>query len=133
MNQKCKQLPAQCPLSCSLSSAQSAGQWEDFDMMKIQINPSNELQSVPANLTRHMMSKIEFQPDFRNPQMLSFPKMYNPMGSKTDGLVARQHFLSKNALKTAFWATRFSDHLTLERASTQSINQSTMAKFQWEV
>ena len=51
-------------------------------MMKIQINPSSELQSVTENLTVHMMSKIEFQPDFLNRQMLSFPNMYNTMGKK---------------------------------------------------
>ena len=44
----------------------------EVHMMKIQINPSNELQCVTANLTLHMMSKIEFQPDFFNPQMHSF-------------------------------------------------------------
>ena len=70
-------------------------------MMKIQINPSNELQCVTANLTLHMMSKIEFQPDFRNPQMLSFLNMCNTMGSKMDGLAVREHFLSKNAEKNS--------------------------------
>jgi hypothetical protein len=30
---------------------------------------------VPKNLTLHGMSKIEFQPEFWNPQMLSFSKM----------------------------------------------------------
>ena len=91
-----------------------------INMTKIQINPSNELQCVTANLTLHMMSKIEFQPDFRNPQMLSFPNMYNTMGSKMDGLAVREHFLSKNAEKTAFLAARFSDHLTSERSSTHN-------------
>ena len=71
-------------------------------MTKIQINPSNELQSVPANLTLHMMSKIEFQPDFRNPQILSFPNMYNTMGSKMDGLAVREHFwIAGNRLSLA--------------------------------
>ena len=70
-------------------------------MTKIQINPSNELQSVPANLTRHMTSKIEFQPDFQNPQMLSFLNMYNTMGSKMDGLAVREHFLSKKCRKNS--------------------------------
>ena len=83
-------------------------------MMKIQINPSSELQSVPANLTRNMMSKIEFQPDFLNRQMLSFPNMYNTMGSKMDGLAVREHFLSKNAEKTAILSDTNRDHLTLE-------------------
>ena len=96
-------------------------QWtctQSRSMTTFENNPSNELQSVPANLTLHMMSKIEFQPEFRNPQMLSFPKMYNTMGSKMDGL--REHFLSKNAEKTAFLAARFSDHLTSERSSTHN-------------
>ena len=57
---------------------------------------------VTKNLTLHRMSKIEFQPDFRNPQMLSFLNMCNTMGSKMDGLAVREHFLSKNAEKTAF-------------------------------
>ena len=48
---------------------------------------------VIENLTTHRMSKIEFQPDFRNPQMLSFLNMYNTMGSKMDGLAVRDHFL----------------------------------------
>ena len=69
---------------------------------------------VPKNLTLHRMSKMEFQPDFRNPQMLSFLNMCNTMGSKMDGLAVREHFLSKNAEKTAFWAATFSDHLTSE-------------------
>ena len=72
-----------------------------LDMTKIQNNPSNELQSVTANLTLNMMSKIEFQPDFWNPQMLSFPNMYDTMGSKMDGLAVRQHFRSKNAEKNS--------------------------------
>ena len=83
-------------------------------MTKIQINPSNELQCVTANLTLHMMSKIEFQPDFLNRQMLSFPNMYNTMGSKMDGLAVREHFLSKNAEKTAILSDTNRDHLTLE-------------------
>ena len=89
-------------------------------MIKIQINPSNELQCVPANLTLHMMSKIEFQPDFRNPQILSFPNMYNTMGSKMDGLAVREHFLSKNAEKTAFLGLTILDQLTSERSSTHN-------------
>ena len=32
---------------------------------------------------------------FFNPQMLSFPNMYNTMGSKMDGLAVREHFLPK--------------------------------------
>ena len=53
-------------------------------------------------LTLHRMSKMDFEPDFRNPQMLSFLNMCNTMGSKMDGLAVREHFLSKNAEKTAF-------------------------------
>ena len=66
------------------------------------------------------MSKIEFQPDFRNPQMLSFLNMFYTMGSKMDGLAVREHFLSKNAEKTVFLAARFSDQLTSERSSTHN-------------
>ena len=58
-------------------------------MTTFENNPSNELQSVTANLTLHMMLKFEFQPDFFNAQMLSFPNMYNTMGSKMDGLAMR--------------------------------------------
>ena len=52
---------------------------------------------VTKILTFHRMSKIDFQPDFSNPQMLSFPNMYNTMGSKVNGLAVREHFLSKSA------------------------------------
>ena len=62
------------------------------------------------------MSKIKFQPVISTRQIHSFPKMYNTMGSKMDGLAVREHFLSKIAEKTAFWAARFSDHLTSERS-----------------
>ena len=49
---------------------------------------------VPKNLTLHGMSKIDFQPDFRNAfLMLSFLLMYNTMGSKVNGLAVREHFL----------------------------------------
>ena len=58
---------------------------------------------VPKNLTLHGMSKIDFQPEFWNSLMLSFPKMYNTMGSKVDGLTVREHFLSKNALKNTYF------------------------------
>ena len=75
---------------------------------------------VPKNLTLHWMSKIDFQPDFQNSQMLSFPNMYNTMGSKMDGLVVREHFLSKNALKTSILVDTILDHLTSERASTHN-------------
>ena len=57
---------------------------------------------VTKILTLHRMSKMDFEPDFRNPQMHSFPNMCNTMGSKMDGLAVREHFLSKNAEKTAF-------------------------------
>ena len=46
--------------------------------------------------------------------------IYNTMGSKVDGLAVRDHFLSKNALKTAILADTILDHLTLERASTHN-------------
>ena len=75
---------------------------------------------VPEILTLHGMSKMDFEPDFRNPQMHSFPNMCNTMGSKMDGLAVREHFLSKIAEKTAFWAATFSDHLTSERSSTHN-------------
>ena len=52
--------------------------------------------------------------------MHSFPNMYNTMGSKMDGLAVTEHFLSKIAEKTAFWAATFSDHLTSERSSTHN-------------
>ena len=52
---------------------------------------------VTKNLTLHGMSKIEFQPEFWNSQMLSFLMMCNTMGSKVDGLAVREHFLSKSA------------------------------------
>ena len=89
-------------------------------MTALQYRGKYQLQCVTANLTLHMMLKIEFQPDFLNPQMLSFPNMYNTMVSKMDGLAVREHFLSKIAEKTAFWAATFSDHLTSQRSSTQN-------------
>jgi len=52
--------------------------------------------------------------------MHSFQMMYNTMGSKVDGLAVREHYLSKNALKTAILADTILDHLTLERASTHN-------------
>ena len=42
------------------------------------------------------------------------------MGSKVDGLAVREHFLSKSAWKSPILAARFSDHLTLEGASTHN-------------
>ena len=83
---------------------------------KTQCKNEGRIQSdpVPKNLTIHRMSKIEFQPEFRNPQMLSFLNMYNTMGSKMDGLAVREHFLSKMPKKTAFWSDTNHDHPTLE-------------------
>ena len=52
--------------------------------------------------------------------MHSFQMMYNTMGSKVDGLAVREHYLSKNALKTAILADTILDHLTSERASTRA-------------
>ena len=46
--------------------------------------------------------------------------IYNNMGSKVDGLAVREHFLSKSAWKSPILAARFSDHLTLEGASTHN-------------
>ena len=46
--------------------------------------------------------------------------MYNTMGSKVDGLAVREHFLSKSAWKSPILAARFSEHLTLEGASTHN-------------
>ena len=54
-------------------------------------------QCVTKILTLHGMSKIDFQPDIWISHMLSFPNMYNTMGSKVDGLAVRDHFLSKSA------------------------------------
>ena len=86
-------------------------------MTRNQVRVTSLSGCVPKILTLNGMSKIDFQPDFCNPQMLSFPNMYNTMGSKVNGLAVREHFLSKNAKKKTFLAARFSDHLTSERAS----------------
>ena len=72
---------------------------------------------VPKNLTFHGMSKIDFQPEFRNSLMLSFLMMYDTMGSKVDGLAVREHFLSRNALKTA---------ILVETILDQSINHQSI-------
>ena len=77
---------------------------------------------VIENLTTHRMLKIEFQPDIFNPQMHSFQNMYNTIGSKMDGLALREHFLSKNAEKTAILGLTILDQLTSERASTRAHN-----------
>ena len=89
-------------------------------MTAFQYRGEYQLQCVPANLTLHMMSKIKFQPDFFNPQMLSFPNIYNTMGSKMDGFAVREHFLSKNAEKTLILGLTILDQLTSERASTHN-------------
>ena len=77
-------------------------------MTALQYRGKYQFHGVPANLTLHRKSKIEFPPDFLNPQMLSFPNMYNTMGSKMDGLAVREHFLSQNAeKKQLFWVQDF--------------------------
>ena len=75
---------------------------------------------VTKILTLHRLSKTDFQPDFLNPQMFSFPNMFNTMGPKVDGLAVRKHYLSKNALKTAILVDKILDHLTSGRASTHN-------------
>ena len=57
-----------------------------YDKESGQVWVTSLSQCVPKILTLHGMSKIDFQPEFWNSQMLSFPKMYNTMGSKVDGL-----------------------------------------------
>ena len=47
------------------------------------------------------MSKIDFQPEFWNSQMLSFPKMYNTMGNKVDG--RERAFSLKKCLKNSYF------------------------------
>ena len=59
--------------------------------------------------------------------MHSFLMIYNTMGSKVDGLAVREHYLSKNALKTAILADTILDHLTLERASTNNFKDKTFS------
>ena len=44
-------------------------------MTAFQYRGKYQLQCVTANLTLHMMLKIEFQLDFFNPQVLSFPNV----------------------------------------------------------
>ena len=75
---------------------------------------------VTKILALHGMLKMKFQPDFCNPQMLSFPDMYYTVGSKVDGLAVREHYLSKIALKTAILEDTILDHLISERASTHN-------------
>ena len=50
-------------------------------MTPYQIRVTILCHGVTEILTLHGMSKMDFEPDFRNPQMLSFPNMYNTMGS----------------------------------------------------
>ena len=64
-------------------------------MTQFQYSEKYHSGRVLKNLTLHGMSKIDFQPEFWNFQMLSFPKMYNTMGSKVDSLAVRDHFLSE--------------------------------------
>ena len=52
--------------------------------------------------------------------MHSFQMMYDILLAKVDRLAVREHYLSKNALKTAILADTILDHLTLERASTHN-------------
>ena len=73
-----------------------------FTMTPNQIRVTLLCHGVTKILTLHRMSKMDFEPDFQNPQMLSFLKMCNTMGSKMDGLAVREHFVSKIAEKTAF-------------------------------
>ena len=61
-------------------------------MTRNQVRVTSLSHYVPKILKLHGMSKIDFQPDFWNSQMLSFPNM-----SKVDGLAVRDHFLSKIA------------------------------------
>ena len=82
-------------------------------MIAFQYRGKYQFYGIIANLTLHRMSKIEFQPDFLNPQILSFPNMYNTMGSKLDGLALREHFISKIALKTLILVLTILDQLTL--------------------
>ena len=58
---------------------------------------------VTKILRLHRMSKIDFQPDFWNTQMLCFSNLYNTMGSKVDSLAVREHFLSRNCLKNSYF------------------------------
>ena len=90
------------------------------DMTRFQYSEKYHSGRVLKNLTLHGMLKIDFQPDFWDRQMLSFPNMYNTMGSKVDGLAVREHFLSRNALKTAILVDTILDHLTSERTSTNN-------------
>ena len=64
-------------------------------MTRNQVWVTSLSQCVPKILTLHGMSKIDFQPDFWNSQMLSFHNMYNTMGSKVDGLAVETTFSQK--------------------------------------
>ena len=95
---------------------------------KNQVRVTSLSRCVTKILTLHGMSKIDFQPDFLNSQMLSFLMMYNTMGSKVDGLAVREHFLSKNALKTPILAAMIPERLTSEKGRTQNYSTCVQKK-----
>ena len=86
------------------------------DCGKTQCKNEGRIQStpVPKNLTLHRMSKIEFQPDFRNPQMHSFPNMPIMGWVALVEVGQKKDFLQKSAEKTAILSDTNRDHLTLE-------------------
>ena len=98
----------------SLGRICMSGSGSDLIFVTVSSHVESLSGGVTKNVTPHRMSKIEFQPVISTRQMHSFPKMYNTMGSKMDGLAVREHFLSKNAEKTAFLSDTNRDHLTLE-------------------
>ena len=74
--------------------------WDYYSLMtRSQLMGTYLSHPVTKNLTLHRMSKIEFQPDFRNPQMLSFLNMYNTMGSGRFG--RESTFSLKKCLKNS--------------------------------
>ena len=54
------------------------------------------------------------------------------MGSKVDGLAVTEHFLSRNALKTAILVDTILDHLTSERASTHNFKDYKLSRGYFE-
>ena len=54
-------------------------------------------KDVTEILALYGMMKFDFPPHFLKGLMHSFPKMYNTMGSKLDGLAGSGHFLQKIA------------------------------------
>ena len=58
-------------------------------------------KDVTEILTLYRRTKFDFSPHFLDGLMHSFPKMYNTMGSKLDGLAGRGHFLQKIAFEMA--------------------------------